>query len=697
MGTGAVVSILSKFVHPSKEVRDKYPVRAPTHRLEGCIVVREAIKTINRREQSSIVFTHDDFPNVALYACSKHLKIVEEGPESAFFNREESNNQQRSRSANVNNEEEEEVPFSADVVRMMESVRLGGAVGDEELLTRRDEIEIDDDRDPLPENLMPVQGAENECHFSEAWGHNGLCHRRVASGGRKTEPKLHLEPGAQIGKLELFETLFMKNYIVNVLLILINENIKGESVAYGEFLLWLGLWFLMATVVGPSRDAFFSDRLCDEFADAPFRLTKYMSRKRFNQILVAMRYTNKDPPSYKDRFFEVRQMLDAWNLNMTEVFEAGWATCLDESMSPWTNKYTCPGFVWIPRKPWPYGNEYHTICCCTSGILFAQELVEGRDRPKEKQEEYSEFKGATTGLLLRLCKSFFHMAKIVVLDSGFCVLRALVELRKRGVFAHALIKKRKYWPKYIKGDEIKAHFQGREVGTADAISGTLDQVPFHVFAMKEPDYTMMVMSTYGTNERNDRHRTQRIYKENGEIKKTHFSYPEVMSNYFRFRHSVDDHNGRRHAPISLEYVWATKWWPNRVFSFLLAVTEVNVNLAKSYFITKDAPKPQLEFRRLLAKALINNKYILHDKAAVGIRRSPRGQHLTSHNLVKLPPYRKFKGCRIVKSKSQYPQATCEMGHRKIRTYCSCSPGILRCDQCFVLHCMEEENAAARSD
>ena len=159
---------------------------------------------------------------------------------------------------------------------------------------------------------------------------------------------------------------------------------------------------------------------------------------------------------------------------MKDVFEAGWATCLDESISPWTKKYTCPGFVWIPRKTLSNENEYHIICCCTSGILIAQVLLEGRDRSKEKSEEFSQFKGATTGLLLRLCKSIFHMAKIVVLDSGFCVLRALVELRKRGVFAHALIKKRKYWPKYIKGDEIKAHFEGLEVGTADAIKGTLD-------------------------------------------------------------------------------------------------------------------------------------------------------------------------------------------------------------------------------
>ena len=47
--------------------------------------------------------------------------------------------------------------------------------------------------------------------------------------------------------------------------------------------------------------------------------------------------------------------------------------------------------------------------------------------------------------------------KVFVLDSGFCVLQAIVELKKRGLFAAALIKKCRYWPKYVPGDEIIAH------------------------------------------------------------------------------------------------------------------------------------------------------------------------------------------------------------------------------------------------
>ena len=41
-----------------------------------------------------------------------------------------------------------------------------------------------------------------------------------------------------------------------------------------------------------------------------------------------------------------------------------------------------------------------------------------------------------------------------MLDSGFCVLKGIAELKKKGVFAAALIKKRRYWPKFIDGDAI---------------------------------------------------------------------------------------------------------------------------------------------------------------------------------------------------------------------------------------------------
>ena len=86
-----------------------------------------------------------------------------------------------------------------------------------------------------------------------------------------------------------------------------------------------------------------------------------------------------------------------------------------------------------------------------------------------------------------------------------------------------------------------------------------------------------------------------------------FWYPEVVSNYFKYRHAVDDHNTEKHSPINLEYVWTIKVWPHCLFSFLLAITEVNTNLAEAYLTQKEAPRLQLEFQKLLAKDIINNE------------------------------------------------------------------------------------------
>ena len=134
--------------------------------------------------------------------------------------------------------------------------------------------------------------------------------------------------------------------------------------------------------------------------------------------------------------------------------------------------------------------------------MWQIELVEGKDTPREKPTpEFDNFGGNTTSLLLRLCKPIFHTGKLVILDSGFCVLQAIIELQKRGVYSSALIKKRRYWPKYIDGDAVRQHFDAKEVGSTDSWPGKLDNQDFHVFAMKEPDYVMSLMSTYGTNER----------------------------------------------------------------------------------------------------------------------------------------------------------------------------------------------------
>ena len=49
-------------------------------------------------------------------------------------------------------------------------------------------------------------------------------------------------------------------------------------------------------------------------------------------------------------------------------------------MSVCINKFTCPIFIFFPCNPHSRGNDYHTIFCVESGIVYGWEIVEGRGR-----------------------------------------------------------------------------------------------------------------------------------------------------------------------------------------------------------------------------------------------------------------------------------------------------------------------------
>jgi hypothetical protein len=79
-------------------------------------------------------------------------------------------------------------------------------------------------------------------------------------------------------------------------------------------------------------------------------------------------------------------------------------------------------------------------------------------------------------------------------------------------------------------------------------------------SMKEPDSVMTFMSTYGTCKRSGKE-TERDVMLGGIRQKVKFNYPEVVGNHFKY-YLVDNHNNRRHSPISFEENWATKTWEN---------------------------------------------------------------------------------------------------------------------------------------
>ena len=114
---------------------------------------------------------------------------------------------------------------------------------------------------------------------------------------------------------------------------------------------------------------------------SPFRFNEYMIRVRFEQILTRPKYTDEDPSHYVDRLFHVWKLVEAWNYNMSTNFIPGLISCLEESMMIWSNNVG-PSCIVIPKKTHPFGNEWRTICCTMSVVVYFFELVEGKDQPK---------------------------------------------------------------------------------------------------------------------------------------------------------------------------------------------------------------------------------------------------------------------------------------------------------------------------
>ena len=83
------------------------------------------------------------------------------------------------------------------------------------------------------------------------------------------------------------------------------------------------------------------------------------------------------------------------------------------------------------------------------------------------------------------------------------------------------------------GDEIIQHFADKQVGDCDALKGTLDGIPFYIHAMKELDYVMMLMSTYGTLTRMGENKKLH-YSENCVKMTKEFQYPEIIYNHYSY-------------------------------------------------------------------------------------------------------------------------------------------------------------------
>ena len=149
-------------------------------------------------------------------------------------------------------------------------------------------------------------------------------------------------------------------------------------------------------------------------------------------------------------------------------------------------------------------------------------------------------------------------------DSGFCVTAGVMALHTHRVFGQFLIKKCRYWPQQVPGDQIDAYMNGKELGTVESFVQMLGPTPFYIHCCRDTDYVTKIMSTHGTLDEVEGHLTWRCI--NGEWKS--FRYVEPFRRHNKWKHWVDNVNNHRHNPIALDNTWKTKRWPNCQCTFL---------------------------------------------------------------------------------------------------------------------------------
>lgn len=680
LGVGAKCSILINRIHPGNITAVAFPNYTRHDRLDDCVVIDRRPVTRGGKTFIGVFFAHPSLEGHDVYTAQRFAVVKSEGDPSEFFETEAAPAPDIDPDADAFQEEDDQDPATANPTNRAEDIALIRGQG----------FDVDDDNEPAPENIPDANAANEGLYETQSWGLDSHVDQMASNGFSKPPGFHHGFNPKTASYFDLFKVFFPWVWFSTVLLPMTNANAK-TAISLGELIRYLGLWIRMSSVGGGfSKEDFWTPGAYDEENNpCPYNFRKYMSLKRFDQITAALMFTDRPKPTFVDRFWQVRQMIEEWNKNMADKFYAGWAICLDESMSIWHNRWTCPGWVFCPRKPHDKGNEYHSACCALSGIMFVIEMVEGKDKPAARgAPKYEAEYGKTGGLLLRMLESYFNTGRYVVLDSGFCVLMAIVGLFQKGLYAGALIKKRKYWPKYVPGQAMENWFGSKSVGDVGAITGILNGVKYYLWGMKEPDYVMRIMATGGMIVSDS---TCKLATRGNGAGRVQFHYTKPFDWHFRYRHAVDDHNNKRHTLPSIEDTWKTLTWEIRVFAFILAITEVNVYLAKVFFVWSNEERDTyLQFRRKFSFQLINNPYM---PANYGASADGEDALDVACSIETAPAHaREYRNRTwVCDAKLRYQQYLCkEVGCKnRVRTYCACMIGHWMCPNHVLKHAVSK--------
>ena len=312
--------------------------------MKNLLVVGKDKQTQNGKLQDVILFRHYHplFENKEIYCAERWAIVFEEGPEKHLF----SNNEE-------NKAPDNDAPNKQELEPMMQKYKGKRKCDDKDVnLIRSLGLDVDDDNDPAPENI-PNQSNEQDANAPTnlRWYKDPICQRKKSEAGIR-------EPQCTQGKMYNWESfqdiffLFLPQFHIEEMVCRTSSRLLKMSYAEltsAEFERWLGLWLMMSCFsFGGTRADYWTTSKPTIHFGAPYRFNKYMTKNRFDEILKHLQLTTRKPPKQEDKFWEVRELIDSFNKNMSEQFSPSWVTCLDESMSIWFSKWTCPGWMFVP-------------------------------------------------------------------------------------------------------------------------------------------------------------------------------------------------------------------------------------------------------------------------------------------------------------------------------------------------------------
>lgn len=178
LGVNAIVSILSKYIHSSEHIRDKFPNRPADHRLENCKVTGRDNRKVCTQDQDIILVKHEDLKTdngnyIEIYSVARWCNITTACSDANAFEVVE---QAEWNSENVvKNSDANATP------QVLLDIKQHGQIIAKDITNLQEiGVAIDNDNAPAPENIPG--GVATGDGVLRSWEHDGICFRRQVGG-----------------------------------------------------------------------------------------------------------------------------------------------------------------------------------------------------------------------------------------------------------------------------------------------------------------------------------------------------------------------------------------------------------------------------------------------------------------------------------------------------------------------------------